>query len=42
LDMAGTWALYILWNKPTLEESIRDMENKFGINIQYNKSKTRV
>ena len=28
---AGTLALYILWNKPTIKESIKDYKNKFGI-----------
>ncbi len=35
---AGTWARYILWNKPTLKASIADMEKKFDIKIQYIKS----
>lgn len=35
LNKAGTWSRYLLWNKPTLESSIRDMENKFGIQIVY-------
>lgn len=25
------WALHLLWNKPTLEESIKDMEKKFSM-----------
>ena len=29
----GTWSRWILWNKPTLVDSIRDMEDKFGVNI---------
>ena len=33
LDKAGTWSRYILWNQPTLEASIRDMEKRFGIKI---------
>jgi len=33
LYKAGTWARFILWNKKTLSDSIRDMENKFGIKI---------
>ena len=28
---AGTLALYILWNKPTIKESIKDYKKKFGI-----------
>ena len=34
LETAGTFSRYILWNKPTLKESIKDMENKFYINIK--------
>lgn len=29
----GFWARYLLWNKPTISQSIRDMENRFGIGI---------
>jgi hypothetical protein len=27
---AGTLALYILWNKPTIKESIKDYKKKFN------------
>ena len=27
------WALNLLWNKPTLEQSIKDVEKKFKIKI---------
>ncbi len=30
---AGTWSRYILWNKPTLNQSIRDMERIFNVQI---------
>jgi len=33
LSKAGTWARFILWNKPSLEESILDMEHRFRIKI---------
>jgi hypothetical protein len=33
LNKAGTWSKYILWNKPTLKESIKDMEKQFNISI---------
>ncbi len=33
LNKAGTWSRFILWNKPTLEESIKDMEKRFKIKI---------
>lgn len=34
LSKAGTWSRFILWNKPTLTGSIRDMVKKFGIRIR--------
>ena len=34
LQTAGFWSRYILWNKPTLAESIRDTEKKFNIKIR--------
>ena len=27
------WALNLLWNKPTLKESIKDIEKKFNVKI---------
>jgi len=30
---AGFWARWILWNKPTIEESIKDVENRFNLKI---------
>jgi len=27
------WALNLLWNKPTLKDSLKDTENKFNIKI---------
>lgn len=33
LDTAGFYSRWILWNKPTLEESIKDTERKFKIKI---------
>jgi hypothetical protein len=27
------WANNLLWNKPTIEQSIRDIEKKYNINI---------
>ena len=30
----GFWSRYILWNKPTIEASIKDTERKFGISIK--------
>jgi hypothetical protein len=36
-DSAGFWARWLLWNKPSLEESIRDVERRFP-NIKIVKS----
>jgi hypothetical protein len=33
IDTAGFWAKNLLWNKPTLEEAIKDTGRKFGIKI---------
>ena len=33
LSFSGCWAMNLLWNKKTLEKSIKDMERKFNINI---------
>ena len=33
LTKAGAWAKWLLWNKSTLDASIKDMENKFDITI---------
>ena len=30
---AGFWSRWLLWNKPSLEESIRDAEKRFNIKI---------
>jgi len=32
---AGFWSKWILWNKPTIEDSIIDTEDRFDIDIQY-------
>ena len=34
LNKAGTWARYILWNKNTVHQSARDMEQRFHIKIK--------
>lgn len=34
LYTAGFWSKWILWNKPSLNASIRDTENKFNIKIR--------
>ena len=33
LNFAGCWSMNLLWNKKTLEASIRDMEKRFKITI---------
>lgn len=33
LDTAGFWSRWLLWNKPSLDASIRDIEKRFGIRI---------
>ena len=35
LYSAGCWSWWLLWNKPTLTQSIQDMEENFKINIFY-------
>lgn len=32
-NSAGFWARWLLWNKPTLKESINSTKKKFNINI---------
>jgi hypothetical protein len=32
-DSAGAFSRWLLWNKPTLDESIKDMEKRFNIKI---------
>lgn len=33
LSFSGCWSWHLLWNMKTLEESIKDMEKTFNINI---------
>ena len=33
LSYAGAWSMHLLWNKKSLEESIKDMEKRFKITI---------
>ena len=35
INTAGFWSRWILWNKPTIEESIQDLQDKYGLNITY-------
>jgi len=34
ITSAAFWALNLLWNKQTINESIKDIEKKYGIKIQ--------
>ena len=36
LKTAGFWSRWLLWNKKTISDSIKDIENRFNINIIYN------
>jgi hypothetical protein len=29
IDSAGFWSRYLLWNKPTINESYKDIKNRF-------------
>ena len=33
LSYAGAWSMHLLWNKKSIEESIKDMEKRFKITI---------
>jgi len=41
METAGFWSKWILWNKPSLLESIRDTERRFRIKIKFIKSRSR-
>lgn len=32
-NTAGFWSRWLLWNKPTIQDSIKDIERKFLLNI---------
>ncbi len=34
IQTAGFWSKHLLWNKPTLDASIRDIEKRFHVSIQ--------
>jgi hypothetical protein len=34
IQTAGFWSRWLLWNKPTLDESIRDIEKRFRLSIK--------
>jgi len=33
VDTAGFWAKHILWNKPTITESVKSTEKRFNLDI---------
>lgn len=33
---AGWWSRFLLWNKPTIEKSIEDINSRFGIKVKFN------
>lgn len=35
-NYANFWAINLLWNKPTIEQSIKDIEEKTGFKIKNN------
>lgn len=35
IDTAGFWSRWILWNKPSLNASIKDTNKRFNISIVY-------
>ena len=35
LETAGFWSRFLLWNKPTILESINDIDKRFNIEIEY-------
>lgn len=38
---AGFWAMHLLWNKPSLSASARDIERKFGFKVVVKAGSTR-
>jgi hypothetical protein len=36
INTSGFWSRYILWNKKTINQSIKDTENRFKIKIKNN------
>jgi hypothetical protein len=35
IQTAGFWSKHLLWNKPTLSESIQDIEKRFNVKISH-------
>ena len=36
LNTPGCWSRFVLWNQTTIKKSIKDMENRFNIDIEFN------
>ena len=34
LDTAGFWSKHLLWNKPTVTDSIKDIEKRFNVKVK--------
>jgi hypothetical protein len=34
IKTAGFWSRWLLWNKPTIRDSIKNIENKFNVKIK--------
>ena len=37
IDTRGFWSRWLLWEKPSITEAIKNMENKFDLDIIYKK-----
>jgi hypothetical protein len=35
INTAGFWSRWLLWNKPTLKESIKDLKKRFNVKISF-------
>ena len=38
IDTAGFWARWILWNKATIEQSVRDVNKRFGLRVHLDRT----
>ena len=37
INTAGFWSRWLLWGEPTIQKSIKKIENKFNVNISHKK-----
>ena len=42
IDTAGFWSRWLLWNLPDFNESVKDIESRFGIKIDTNINKIKI